>query len=128
MNYYLKRGLQALFTLWAVLTITFVLTRWMPGGPVDFLRAQMIAGNVGPASGEVTVQDPAGSEQFDDLGELDGRFYAEVAAAVANGATGPERIAYEVDAAPEAVEDALALLADHGVVRATDDGWRVTGD
>ncbi|PSQ02686.1 ABC transporter permease [Halobacteriales archaeon QS_4_69_31] len=67
MNYYLKRGLQALFTLWAVLTITFVLTRWMPGGPVDFLRAQMIAGNVGPASGEVTVQDPAGSEQFDDL-------------------------------------------------------------
>jgi len=68
------------------------------------------------------------SEQFDDLGELDGRFYAEVAAAVANGATGPERIAYEVDAAPEAVKDALALLADHGVVRATDDGWRVTGD
>ena len=68
------------------------------------------------------------SEQFDDLGELDGRFYAEVAAAVANGATSRERIAYHVDAAPNAVNDALRLLAEHGVVRATDDGWRVTGD
>ena len=68
------------------------------------------------------------SEQFDDLGELDGRFYAEVAAAVANGATSCERIATQVDAAPGAVDDALALLAEHGVVRATDGGWRVTGD
>jgi ArsR family transcriptional regulator len=68
------------------------------------------------------------SEQFDDLGGMDGRFYAEVAAAVADGASAPERIARQVDASPEAVDEALRLLADHGVIERTDDGWQVAGD
>jgi ArsR family transcriptional regulator len=68
------------------------------------------------------------SEAFDDLGGMDGRFYAEVAATVADGASAPERIAHRVDASPEAVDDALRLLADHGVIQRTDDGWQVAGD
>jgi ArsR family transcriptional regulator len=68
------------------------------------------------------------SERFDDLGGMDGRFYAEVAAAVADGASVPERIARQVDASPEAVDDALRLLADHGVLERDDDGWRIAGE
>jgi len=68
MNYYLKRGLQSVFTLWAVLTITFALTRWMPGGPLDFIRAQMIAGNLGAAGGDPEVTGNAQQlEQFNEL-------------------------------------------------------------
>lgn len=51
MNYYVKRTLQAIFTVWATLTFTFVLTRYMPGGPLDFIKAQMALGNLGPSSG-----------------------------------------------------------------------------
>ena len=68
MNYYVERTLQAVFTVWAVLTITFVLTRWMPGGPLDFIRAQMIAGNLGAAGGggEITGS-PEQLEQFNEI-------------------------------------------------------------
>jgi len=52
MNYYAKRIAQTMFTIWAVLTITFVLIRFMPGGPLDYLRAQVIAGNVGQGTGQ----------------------------------------------------------------------------
>lgn len=41
-NYYVKRTVQALLTLIAVVTLTFVLIRFMPGGPVDYIRAQMV--------------------------------------------------------------------------------------
>lgn len=52
MNYYLKRVLRSGFTLWAVVTIAFVLTRLMPGGPVDYLRAQ------------IRQQNPSASEDY----------------------------------------------------------------
>jgi ArsR family transcriptional regulator len=65
------------------------------------------------------------SEAFDDLGGMDGRFYAEVVAAIADGAHDVPRIARQVDASPEAVEDALRLLSEHGLVEQTDGGWRV---
>lgn len=68
------------------------------------------------------------SEAFDDLGGMDGRFYAEVAAAVADGASSPERIAHQVDASPEAVDEALRLLAEHDVIDRAGDDWHVTGD
>ncbi|MFB6206710.1 MAG: ArsR/SmtB family transcription factor [Haloglomus sp.] len=66
------------------------------------------------------------SERFEELGGMDGRFYAEVTAAVADGATSSEHIARQIDASPEAVEDALRLLDEHGVVEHTADGWQVT--
>ncbi|MCU4975476.1 ABC transporter permease [Halobacteria archaeon AArc-m2/3/4] len=57
MNYYVKRVLQSLFTIWAVLTITFVLIRWMPGGPLDYLMAQFVQGNLGPSGTGVDTQE-----------------------------------------------------------------------
>lgn len=41
-SYIAKRTAQAAFTIYAVITITFVLIRMLPGGPVATLRAQLI--------------------------------------------------------------------------------------
>lgn len=41
MNWYLQRALQALFTIYLVITGTFVITQLLPGGPTDYLRAQL---------------------------------------------------------------------------------------
>jgi ArsR family transcriptional regulator len=59
--------------------------------------------------------------------DVDGRFHAEVLAAVATGARSVEKVADEVDAPPEAVEDALRTLADRGVVTRDADGWQIRG-
>jgi len=42
-NYYASRIFQALFTVWAVITLTFALIRLMPGGPLQYIRAQLIS-------------------------------------------------------------------------------------
>jgi len=42
MNYYLERIGQSIITVFSVITITFVIVRWMPGGPLDLVRAQLI--------------------------------------------------------------------------------------
>ncbi|WP_121822703.1 ABC transporter permease [Halostella salina] len=41
MNYVFKRLAQAVFTLYAVVTLSFGLIQMLPGGPADYLRAQM---------------------------------------------------------------------------------------
>ncbi|WP_222914718.1 ABC transporter permease [Natrinema sp. SYSU A 869] len=41
MNYYVKRVIRSFVTLVLVITITFGLTRLMPGGPVDYMRAKL---------------------------------------------------------------------------------------
>ncbi|WP_317175859.1 ABC transporter permease [Halomontanus rarus] len=41
MNFYIKRFIRSALTFLAVVTITFVLTRLMPGGPVDYVTAQV---------------------------------------------------------------------------------------
>jgi peptide/nickel transport system permease protein len=48
MGYLAKRTAQALFTIWAVLTISFGLVRFMPGGPLDFVRARLMQGMSNP--------------------------------------------------------------------------------
>jgi ArsR family transcriptional regulator len=68
------------------------------------------------------------SEEFDARGGLDGRFYAEVLSAMANGADTVPKLSRRVDAAPEMVEEALALLARYDVVTDEGDRWRVAGD
>lgn len=40
-TYYAKRVSQALFTVFVVITLSFVMIRMMPGGPLDYLRAQL---------------------------------------------------------------------------------------
>jgi peptide/nickel transport system permease protein len=42
MNYIAKRTAQAVFTVFAVMSLTFGLIRILPGGPTDFLRARLI--------------------------------------------------------------------------------------
>jgi len=61
----------------------------------------------------------------DQLGETDGRFYAELLSALANGATTTEGMARRVDASPEMVADALARLEELDVVRRGSAGWRL---
>lgn len=63
------------------------------------------------------------SESFDGHGDMDGRFYAEVLAAMANGAETVPKLSHRVDASPEMVEDALERLASHGVVEAEGETW-----
>lgn len=70
MNYYLKRVGQAIFTIWIALTLTFALIRWMPGGPLDFLLAELMAGSIGPTGGSGGTSDQATVEQFERLAEL----------------------------------------------------------
>jgi ArsR family transcriptional regulator len=63
------------------------------------------------------------SESFDGHGSLDGRFYAEVLAAMANGAETVSKLSHRVDASPEMVEEALETLVRHGVVESDGDHW-----
>ncbi|MFB6159660.1 MAG: metalloregulator ArsR/SmtB family transcription factor [Haloferacaceae archaeon] len=57
--------------------------------------------------------------------DVDGRFHAEVLAAVATGARTVSEVSEDVDAPREAVEDALGTLADRGLATRDGDGWRV---
>lgn len=41
MRWLVKRIGQAIFTLWAVVTVSFALIRFLPGGPIDFLVVQL---------------------------------------------------------------------------------------
>lgn len=40
-TYYAKRVAQAIFTVYVVITASFVMIRQIPGGPLDYLRAQI---------------------------------------------------------------------------------------
>ncbi|MFD1511916.1 ABC transporter permease [Halomarina rubra] len=53
-----KRVLQALFTIYLVISFTFVLIRQLPGGPADYIRAQLIG------SGTLSAQE---RERLDSL-------------------------------------------------------------
>ncbi|MFB6169215.1 MAG: ArsR/SmtB family transcription factor [Haloferacaceae archaeon] len=70
------------------------------------------------------------TEVLDELSErigpdIDGRFHAEVLAALAGGATSVEAVSEEVEAPPEVVEDALRTLAERGLAAREDGDWRV---
>jgi ArsR family transcriptional regulator len=70
------------------------------------------------------------TEVLDDLNErigpdIDGRFHAEVLAAVATGASSVEAVGEEVEAPPEVVDEALRTLAERGLVARDGDDWLV---
>ena len=56
MNYFVKRVGQAVFTVFAVVSFTFVLIRLMPGGPAEYIKAQLIGQNMGSVSPEEMEQ------------------------------------------------------------------------
>ena len=55
-NYYVKRTLQAIVTIWAVITFTFALIRLLPGGPLTRLRSQLIRQGVSPSRIEALME------------------------------------------------------------------------
>jgi ArsR family transcriptional regulator len=70
------------------------------------------------------------TEVLDELNErigsdVDGRFHAEVLAAVAAGASSTEAVRDEVEAPAAVVEEALRTLAERGLVVRGGNGWRV---
>lgn len=57
--------------------------------------------------------------------DIDGRFHAEVLAALAGGATTPEAVSEEIEAPPDVVEGALRTLAERGLATRENGDWRV---
>lgn len=57
----------------------------------------------------------------------DGRFYAEILSALANGATDAETVARRVDASPGLVAEALASLEETGVIEREEGMWQLSG-
>lgn len=49
-RWYVQRTLQALFTVYLVVTLTFVMIRLMPGGPMDYMKAQLLQTTSGAVS------------------------------------------------------------------------------
>lgn len=47
-GYYLKRIGMSVFTVYAVITFTFVLIRYMPGGPMDYMVANLLNQGLSP--------------------------------------------------------------------------------
>jgi ArsR family transcriptional regulator len=74
--------------------------------------------------GQVTDVRERLSDAVDD-GRDDGRLFAEIVSALANGVTTTQRLSVEVEAPPEMVEDALEYLAGEGIVERDDDGWQL---
>jgi ArsR family transcriptional regulator len=63
------------------------------------------------------------SDTFDGRGSIDGRFYAEVLAAIANGAETVQQLSRRVDASPEMLQDALEVMEAHDVVEQEGQYW-----
>jgi peptide/nickel transport system permease protein len=55
MNYYVNRFGQAILTSLSVITIAFFVTKWMPGGPMDYLKATLVQQNPGMSRREVNA-------------------------------------------------------------------------
>lgn len=53
-NWYVERTIQAIITIFGVITLSFGLIRLMPGGPIQFLRAQLL--QAGGGGGGVSQQ------------------------------------------------------------------------
>ena len=58
--------------------------------------------------------------------DADSRFFAEILAALADGADTANEVASEIDAPRGAVEDALRSLSDRGLVRERGGTWQIT--
>ncbi|UPM44406.1 ABC transporter permease [Halocatena salina] len=48
-NYYLKRTIRAVLTVWIVITVTFGMIRLLPGGPLEQLRGKLLRQGVSPS-------------------------------------------------------------------------------
>ncbi len=69
-RFYIRRTGQALLTIWATLTITFGLIRWLPGGPMDFLLARLMLGNIGPGQSYQSATSEEAIRAFRRIAEI----------------------------------------------------------
>jgi peptide/nickel transport system permease protein len=60
MRYFVERTGQAVVTIFAVITGAFVLTRLMPGGPMDYIRAQLAQQNMPTDQVNIEVEQLTG--------------------------------------------------------------------
>lgn len=60
MRYFIERTVQAVVTVFAVITGAFVLTRLMPGGPMDYIRAQLAQQNMPTTQVNIRVEQLTG--------------------------------------------------------------------
>jgi peptide/nickel transport system permease protein len=60
MRYFIERTVQAVVTMFAVITGAFVLTRLMPGGPMDYIRAQLAQQNMPSTQVNIRVEQLTG--------------------------------------------------------------------
>jgi len=54
MRYYVRRIGRSLITLFSVITITFIIIKYMPGGPMSYLRSQLISSGQADMIGQLT--------------------------------------------------------------------------
>jgi microcin C transport system permease protein len=69
LSYILKRVLLMLPTLWGVLTVTFIVIQFVPGGPVEQIMAEQRAGAVG---GGYRARADNSAKQIEELKKLYG--------------------------------------------------------
>ncbi|MFC6734087.1 MULTISPECIES: ABC transporter permease subunit [unclassified Haladaptatus] len=55
-RYLLSRTVQAIVTLFSVISFTFVMVRWMPGGPEDYFMAKMMNQDIDPQQLNVMME------------------------------------------------------------------------
>lgn len=56
MSWIRKRIVQSVFTIWAVVTLSFAMIRFMPGGPAAYLRSKLIQSGADVSSAELQQQ------------------------------------------------------------------------
>ena len=54
-RYYVKRTAMAIFTLYVALSLTFVLLRWIPGGPEAYVLSQLVQQGHSPQEAELML-------------------------------------------------------------------------
>ena len=57
MSYLIKRLAQGVFTIYAVVTLGFILVRLMPGGPADYVRSQFIEDRMQGVGGQDVTEE-----------------------------------------------------------------------
>lgn len=56
MKWLIKRIFQAVLTVFVVITSTFLLIRWLPGGPMDYLMGKLLQEGRDPAEAQAAVE------------------------------------------------------------------------
>ena len=71
MHWLPKRFGRALFTIYATVTLTFVMIRLIPGGPLDYMRGQIRQANPGMSSDAIDAIVEARAQINPDQGILE---------------------------------------------------------